>query len=317
MIQFDQIGKSYGTVQALEGVSMTVETGQILGLLGPNGAGKTTAMKIITCYMPPTSGRVTVDGIDVVEDPLAVRKKVGYLPEHNPLYHDMGVSDYLRFCGRLHGLEASALPAAIDRAIERCGLKEYRNRFIGQLSKGYRQRVGLAQAIIHDPEVMILDEPTTGLDPNQIIEIRKLIRDIGAEKTVILSTHIMQEVQATCSRMVIINRGRIVADDTPEQLRARMTGAGSHIIEFKGHPDGAARLIKERLPIREIVDHSAPGGSSTRLELHGEGGEDLRERLYRMCVEQDWTMLELARSQTSLEDVFRELTTDDPTGGAR
>ncbi len=311
MIQFDQIGKSYGTVRALDDVSMTVETGQILGLLGPNGAGKTTAMKIITCYMPPTSGRVTVDGIDVVEDPLAVRRKVGYLPEHNPLYLDMGVSDYLRFCGRLHGLEAAALPVAIDRAIERCGLKEYRNRFIGQLSKGYRQRVGLAQAIIHDPQVLILDEPTTGLDPNQIIEIRKLIRDIGAEKTVILSTHIMQEVQATCSRMVIINRGRIVADDTPEQLRARMTGAGSHILEVQGHPEGAARLLNERLPLREVIDHSAPGGDTSRFELHGDPGDDLRERLFRFCVEQDWTLLELARSQTSLEDVFRQLTAED------
>lgn len=317
MIHFDHIHKSYGSVRALDDVSMTVETGQILGLLGPNGAGKTTAMKIITCYMPPTSGRVTVDGLDVGEDPLAVRRKVGYLPENNPLYPEMGVTEYLAFCARLHGLQAAAVPAAIDRTIERCGLGEYRHRFIGQLSKGFRQRVGLAQAIIHDPEVLILDEPTTGLDPNQIVEIRQLIRELGRAKTVILSTHIMQEVEATCSRMVIINRGRIIADGTPGGLRQQLTGAGSHLLEIRNGGDGVARRLKERLPIRDIVDQSAPGGDSLRLEIHGENGEDLRERLFRMAVDEGWTLLELTRTQTSLEDVFRELTTaDERQGGA-
>jgi len=319
MIQLDRLSKSYGPVRALEDVSLTIQKGEIVGLLGPNGAGKTTAMKVVTCYMPPTSGTATVDGLDVSADALAVRRKIGYLPEHNPLYHDMSVDEYLRFSARLHGLPVAEHAGAIDRAVALCGLKEHRQRLIGQLSKGFRQRVGLAQAILHDPEVLILDEPTTGLDPNQIHEIRHLIKELGREKTVILSTHIMQEVMAVCNRVLIINRGRIVADDTADNLLQQRAGKARLLAGLRagtGSLEGAEARLRERLPLDGLERLSAAGAGELRVALTAADGADLREDLFRLAVEQGWTLVELTRQQNTLEDVFRELTADAPQGAA-
>jgi ABC-2 type transport system ATP-binding protein len=311
MIQLDQLSKNYGSVKALDDISLNVQTGEIIGLLGPNGAGKTTAMKIITCYMPPSSGRVSVDGLDVVEDALTVRRKIGYLPENNPLYLDMSVDEYLSFCARLHQIPISDQASAIDRTIKKCGIEDHRNRFIGELSKGYRQRVGLAQAILHDPEVLVLDEPTTGLDPNQIVEIRSLIRDLGREKTVILSTHIMQEVQAVCSRVLIIDDGRIVADDTTDNLVAAQTGNAIYSIEIQTGEkplDGAARIIRESLDIKDLQDVSQPGNANLKFEISAADERDLRADIFNLAVSNSWCLLQLHRNQSTMEDVFRDLT---------
>jgi ABC-2 type transport system ATP-binding protein len=318
MIQLDRLSKSYGPVRALDDVSLTIRKGEIVGLLGPNGAGKTTAMKVITCYMPPTAGSASLDGLDVGRDALAVRRRIGYLPEHNPLYHDMSVDEYLRFSARLHGLPAAEHAAAADRAVRLCGLREHRHRLIGQLSKGFRQRVGLAQAIIHDPEVLILDEPTTGLDPNQILEIRNLIKELGREKTVILSTHIMQEVQAVCNRVLIINRGRIVADDTAENLLRQRSGRTRLIAGLRagsGSLDGAEDLLRSRLGLEGLERLGSEAGEQ-RFALQLPDGADLREDLFRLVVEQGWVLVELQRQQNTLEDVFRELTADAPQEAA-
>ncbi len=310
MIHIDRLCKSYGPVQALSDVSLSVTTGEIVGLLGPNGAGKTTAMKIVTCYMPPSSGSVSVDGVDVLADPLAVRQRIGYLPEHNPLYLDMSVDEYLKFSARLHRIPAGEHAAAMGKAIHKCGLDEYRHRLIGHLSKGYRQRVGLAQAILHDPDVLVLDEPTTGLDPNQILEIRSLIKELGREKTVILSTHIMQEVQAVCSRVLIINRGRIVADDTADNLLAQRSGkARFHLVlGQEAEAAGVEQTLRSRFQLDSL--ESRQKGSEREFVMSALGGEDLRNPLFKLAGDSGWPLLELKRSQNTLEDVFRELTTD-------
>jgi ABC-2 type transport system ATP-binding protein len=225
--------RSYGETKAIDDISFDVKTGEVLGFLGPNGAGKTTTMKIITCFMPPNAGTVEVDGLDITQHSLEVRKKIGYLPETNPLYYDMNVLDYLEYSAKLQGMKEGAMQHRMKEMVRVCGLEEVRHKDIGELSKGYRQRVGLAQAMIHDPEVLILDEPTSGLDPNQIVEIRNLIKQLGRAKTVILSTHILSEVQATCSRVLIIHEGKIVADGSPEQLQAEFQGAESITLEFR------------------------------------------------------------------------------------
>ena len=224
MIQLSQVSKSYSGVKAVDNITLSIPSGQILGFLGPNGAGKTTTMRMITCYMPPTSGTITVDGLDVGEQSLEVRRKIGYLPEMAPVYQDMNVLDYLDYVSDLRRIPDDKRKARIREIVAHCGLEAVLHKDVGQLSKGYRQRVGLAQAMVHDPDILVLDEPTAGLDPNQIAEIRMLIKELGREKTVILSTHILSEVQATCSRIVIINQGRIVADDTPEGLQAGAEG---------------------------------------------------------------------------------------------
>jgi len=313
MIEVEALSKRYGPVEALREVSFRVEAGEIVGLLGPNGAGKTTAMKIITCYMPPSSGRVGVDGRDTATEALEVRRRIGYLPEHNPLYHDMSVAEYLDFAARLHGVPRAQAPAAIARAVAHCGLGDYRHRLIGQLSKGYRQRVGLAQAILHDPEVLILDEPTSGLDPNQILEIRHLIKELGRAKTVILSTHILQEVRAVCNRVLIINRGRIVADDTADNLLRQRAGLVRTTAELDtGGREALAveETLRARLPLAELEARATPDG--LQVVLTPAAGEDLREPLFRLAVAEGWVLLGMARTQNTLEDVFRELTTETP-----
>ncbi|MCB9283964.1 MAG: gliding motility-associated ABC transporter ATP-binding subunit GldA [Lewinellaceae bacterium] len=291
--------KVFGEQHAVENASFQVKKGEILGFLGPNGAGKSTTMKIITCFIPPTEGTVKVCGFDVEKDSMEVRRRIGYLPENNPLYRDMYVVEYLNFVARLHGV--SNRSQRVAEMIERTGLTLERKKLIGALSKGYRQRVGLAQAMLHDPEVLILDEPTSGLDPNQLAEIRNLIRQLGQEKTVIFSTHIMQEVQALCNRVVIINRGKIVADDPIEQLSDRVGGRIYLTLEL-GEAVTEAQLRK--LP--HLLNVESLGGNKWKLTTDAKN--DVRPDISRMVAEQKWTLLEMHREMASVESIFQELT---------
>ena len=303
--------KSYAGQKAIDDISFDVRTGEILGFLGPNGAGKTTTMKIITCYMPPNAGTVEVDGLDIAERSLEVRRKIGYLPEMNPLYMDMNVLDYLEYAGRLHAIALPDIPGRIKEMVEVCGLEQVRHKDIGELSKGYRQRVGLAQAMIHDPEVLILDEPTSGLDPNQIVEIRNLIRRLGQAKTVILSTHILSEVQATCDRVLIINDGTIVADGTPSELQREFTGGERISLELKAPKINPLEEILPKLRIIAYVKNAtlvAHEQDLCTVELEVEKGADVREAAFRLAVSENWVLLEMHRHATSLEEVFHKLT---------
>jgi ABC-2 type transport system ATP-binding protein len=306
--------KFYGTEKAVNDISFDVKTGEILGFLGPNGAGKTTTMKIITCYMPPNSGSVEVEGFDIAEHSLEVRKKIGYLPEMNPLYLDMNVIEYLEYSARLHELKNMMLKSRLKEMIDVCGIAEVRHKDIGELSKGYRQRVGLAQAMIHDPEVLILDEPTSGLDPNQIVEIRNLIRKLGRAKTVVLSTHILTEVQATCDRVIIINEGAIVADGTLEQLQQDFRGSEKISLEMKANIANAMTDIYPKfkdIPHVESVEYGGQEGDSHKFSIHTVKGTDIREELFRRIVSEGWVLLEMSRKATSLEEVFHKLTTTE------
>jgi ABC-2 type transport system ATP-binding protein len=264
--------------------------------------------------MPPTSGTVEVEGFDVVQHSFDVRKKIGYLPEMNPLYLDMNVVDYLEYCARLHGLKTAAVKSRLKEMIDLCGIADVRHKDIGELSKGYRQRVGLAQAMIHDPEVLILDEPTSGLDPNQIVEIRNLIRQLGRAKTVILSTHILSEVQATCDRVVIVNNGAIVADGTLEELQQNFRGSERIMLEVKAavaNPMTDVFPKLEKLSFVESVEYLNREGDHHRFSLRTARGSDIREDIFRTVVAEGWILLELTRTATSLEEVFHKLTTQD------
>ena len=294
------ITKLYGTQKALDKVSFEVKAGEIVGLLGPNGAGKSTMMKIITCFIPPTSGDVSVYGFDIMEQSVEVRKKVGYLPENNPLYLEMYVKEYLEFVAGLHQLGKNTHKRIVEM-IANTGLESEQNKKIGALSKGYRQRVGLAQALIHNPEVLILDEPTSGLDPNQLIEIRNLIKEIGKEKTVMLSTHIMQEVEAICNRVVIINKGKIVADDLTEKLSAVTSPKEIILVEFD--KEVKAELLK-----------GIPGVAKVKLakqnnwEIEAQKGVDIRSNIFQFAVKHNVTVLSLHKAEHSMEEVFQQLT---------
>lgn len=303
--------KYYGQEKAIDNISFDVKTGEIVGFLGPNGAGKTTTMKIITCYMPPSAGTVDVDGYNIADHSLEVRRKIGYLPELNPLYLDMNVVEYLEYAARLHGIDKATLKRQLASMIEVCGLKDVRHKDIGELSKGYKQRVGLAQAMIHDPEVLILDEPTSGLDPNQIVEIRNLIRQLGRAKTVVLSTHILSEVQATCDRVVIVNEGAIVADGTPGQLQQEFRGSELIVIELKTQVANPMVDIFPKLQSLSNVESVEYGGDENgahRFSLFAAKGSDIREEVFRQAVQERWVLLELTRKATSLEEVFHKLT---------
>src|SRR3990170_7858191 len=272
--------KLYGEEKAVNDISFDVNTGEILGFLGPNGAGKTTTMKIITCYMPQSSGSVEVDGLSTLDYSVEVRRKIGYLPELNPLYLDMNVLEYLEYSARLHGLRDKHLRQRQNEMVEVCGLEEVRHKDINELSKGYRQRVGLAQSMIHDPDVLILDEPTSGLDPNQIVEIRSLIRHLGRQKTVIFSTHILSEVQATCDRVIIINEGRIVADGTPEQLQSDFRGSETVTVELKAKTSDAMQDLFPKFRSIENVEkaeYTGAHGDTHGFTLHTVKGSDVRE----------------------------------------
>lgn len=303
--------KYYGHEKAVNDISFDVKTGEILGFLGPNGAGKTTTMKIITCYMPPTAGTVDVDGYSIAEHSFEVRRKIGYLPELNPLYMDMNVMEYLEYAAQLHALDRTKMRQQLAQMVEVCGLKEVRHKDIGELSKGYRQRVGLAQAMIHEPDVLILDEPTSGLDPNQIVEIRNLIKQLGRAKTVVLSTHILTEVQATCDRVIIVDEGSIVADGTPSELQRKFHGSESITLELKA---AVSNVMTEIFPkIKSIagvesVQYDGVAGDAHRFSVFAAKGSDIREEVFRQAVAERWVLLEMARKATSLEDVFHQLT---------
>ncbi len=308
MIEIKNLTKKFGNTVVLDNINFEVKKGEILGFLGPNGAGKTTTMKIITSFWTPISGKVIVDGIDVTENSLEARKKIGYLPETVPLYEDMRVYEYLKFVAEVRGIKKSELKDSIKRVVKDCGLSNVLKKPIDELSKGYRQRVGLAQAIIHNPEILILDEPTTGLDPNQIIEIRDLIKKIGKEKTIILSTHILSEVGATCDRVVVINNGKIVGEGTPAELAQKVKSRDIIYLKIKGEKDEIVKRLKEidgvvRVDIKDKESEDVYG-----YEIEPEAGVDLREKISSLVMKSGWSILEFSTKTASLEDVFRELT---------
>lgn len=298
-VKVNNLTKTYGTQQAVSNISFEAKKGEVLGFLGPNGAGKTTTMKIITCFIPQTEGSVEVCGYDIAEKSIEVRRNIGYLPEHNPLYKDMYVKEYLDFAASMHKI--SNKKRRIDEMIEMTGLGKEAHKQIGELSKGYRQRVGLAQAMIHDPQVLILDEPTSGLDPNQLIEIRKLIKTLGQEKTLIFSTHIMQEVQAICDRVVIINRGGIVADDKIEKLQDLVVGENTLNVEFS-----SSVTVAQLQKIKGVRNASTIG--TNRYQLKYNTNTDIREDIFRFAVANQLILLELHKETSSVESVFQQLT---------
>ncbi|MBI4811750.1 MAG: ATP-binding cassette domain-containing protein, partial [Ignavibacteriales bacterium] len=294
-------------------ITFEVHSGEILGFLGPNGAGKTTTMRIITCYLSPSAGSIKVEGHDVHSDSLAVRKLVGYLPEQNPLYLDMNVLEYLEYTAQLQGVPKPLVPRRMKDMVEGCGLAEMKHKDIGQLSKGYRQRVGLAAAMIHDPKVLILDEPTSGLDPNQIVEIRGLIQQLGKQKTVILSTHILPEVQATCNRVIIINRGKIVADGPIADLQRSLHGGEKIVLEVEIPGDQSFEMVSvqvKSIPAIETVSLINEQNGIKKFSVETSDATDIRKELFNLCIQKGWGLLELHRVQTSLEDIFRQLTSD-------
>lgn len=305
-IVVDKITKLYGVQKAVNEVSFKVKTGEILGFLGPNGAGKTTTMKAITCYFTPNQGDIKVGGVSIYDDAEAIKKNIGYLPESNPLYPAMPVIDYLTFVAELHGIEKHKIKPRILEMVNICGLHKEKHKKIGELSKGYRQRVGLAQALIHDPSVLVLDEPTSGLDPNQIVEIRELIRKIGKEKTVILSSHILAEVEATCDRILIINKGKIVADGTAGELRKKARGEEVLKIAIEGDEAGNIASALHEIASVSTVDTISKGDNT--FQVHSKPNMSSRKDIFNMCVNKKWYLLEMTPSETKLEDVFRELT---------
>jgi len=313
-VSVNNLTKYYGSAAAVKDVSFEVNTGEVVGFLGPNGAGKTTTMKIITCFMPPTSGTVTVEGYSIFDDPREVRSKIGYLPESNPLYPDMSVVEFLDYSGRMQGMKGNPLVARIDEMIDMTGLGNMRHKDIFELSKGYKQRVGLAQAMLHDPEVLILDEPTSGLDPNQIIEIRNLIRKMGENKTVILSTHILTEVQAVCNRVLIINKGEIAADGNIDQLRDDFAGAETVNLEIMADSSISTDEIARQLRVSDKVISSELTeklNGSYKFRVKSPKGIDVRTEIFQKIVEKNWILLGMDRKVSSLEDIFRSLTNDN------
>ncbi|MFM7016489.1 MAG: gliding motility-associated ABC transporter ATP-binding subunit GldA [Bacteroidota bacterium] len=299
-VEVKNITKLYGTQRALDDVSFTVDPGQVVGFLGPNGAGKSTMMKIITCFLPQNSGTVTVDGFDVTNDPIKVRERVGYLPEHNPLYHDMYVKEFLTFIAGIQ-VASKSVEAKVKEMIEVTGLGAEQHKKIGALSKGYRQRVGLAQAMIHNPSVLILDEPTTGLDPNQLVDIRQLIKNIGKEKTVILSTHIMQEVEAICDRVIIINQGKIVADDKTSLLQQKSESETIVLVEFD--KPISSQMLATISGIKKVISVN-----DKTYKVIGPKGQDLRPLIFNFAVQQNLAVITMQKEENSLESVFRQLT---------
>lgn len=306
-ITIENLTKRYGPQKAVNDLSFKVKTGEILGFLGPNGAGKSTTMKMITGYLGISEGDITIGGHSVKADPDITKKHIGYLPENNPLYLEMPVIDYLYFCAELQGLKKQMIPDRVREMILLCGLHAEKHKNIGELSKGYRQRVGLAQAMIHDPEILILDEPTTGLDPNQIIEIRKLIRNLGKEKTVILSTHILPEVEATCDRILIINKGKIVADGTADTLRQQAQGQEMLHITIEDEDDSNIIIpALQALPSVAMADYH--GRQHNTFEVQSKPSQSSRRAIFQLCVERQWTLTEMTPLETKLEDIFRNLT---------
>lgn len=304
-LQVHNLTKVYGQQKAVDSISFSVNEGEIVGFLGPNGAGKSTTMKIATGYLPPSAGTVSIGTYDVQEHPLHVKRIIGYLPEHNPLYLDMYVHEYLRFVGGLNGLRGGTLKRKVVDIIELCGLTREQNKKLESLSKGYRQRAGLAQALLHDPEVLILDEPTSGLDPNQIIEVRKVIKEVSRNKTVLFSSHIMQEVQALCDRVVVINKGKIVANDKLGNLLQKK-GGNTLVVEFKEEVN-----VDELKAIEGVAEVTAV--TAFRCKVHSKADVDVRAELFKYASAQNRSLIELKAEEHSMESIFKELTSEGDT----
>src|SRR5216117_2391125 len=314
MIRVQEITKKYARNLAVDHISFEVQKGEIIGFLGPNGAGKTTTMRMLTCFLPPSAGSATVAGFDVLEQPLEVKKRIGYLPETPPLYPEMRTVEYLTFVGKLKGLSGSELRQRIDSVCERCAITDVKNKLLGKLSKGYRQRVGLAQAIIHNPEVLILDEPTAGLDPKQINETRELIRSFAGDHTIILSTHILTEVEQTCQKVIIINKGKLVATDSVHNLQSRARGAESVLVEVAGR-NGDLDATKAQQKLEQVSGVSRVVFKERRenrsvFEVESRKDQFIRGDLARAVVQADWDLNELRPASVSLEEIFLKLTTD-------
>lgn len=318
MIKVEGLTKRYARTVAVNDVSFEVTRGQIVGFLGPNGAGKTTTMRVLTCFLPPTSGRAEVAGYDVTAQPMEVKKRIGYLPETPPLYPEMEVVEYLNFVGRLKGVAKSDLTRRVAEVSERCRVADVSTKLISKLSKGYRQRVGLAQAIIHNPDVLILDEPTAGLDPKQIIETRQLIKELAGEHTIILSTHILPEVEQTCEKVIIINRGAVVATDTVENLTHRLRGAEAVAVEISAGDGASAAQVQQKLEqvsgVSRVVPRDAKDGRM-RFEIESLQGRHVRPDIARAVVDARWNLHELHAVAFSLEEIFLQLTSADAAQG--
>lgn len=308
MIEVRHVTKRYGPVAAVNDVSFRVEAGQILGFLGPNGAGKTTTMRVLTGYLPPTEGTATVAGFDVLEEPIEAKRRTGYLPETPPLYPDMTVREYLTFVARINGLAAAERGSRMDQVMERTSIGDVADRHCAKLSKGYRQRVGLAQAILHNPDVLILDEPTAGLDPKQIIETRELIKELAGDHTIILSTHILPEVAQTCERVVIINQGRVVAEDSPDNLTGRLHGAVTVQLQIDTAGVDPSTAL-QAVPGVASVRVGEPGDDGRSIEVECAEDADIRRDLANAVVTNGWGLLEMRRARLSLEEIFLQLTT--------
>jgi ABC-2 type transport system ATP-binding protein len=310
VIEVQHLTKRYGPFTAVEDVSFRVERGEILGFLGPNGAGKTTTMRVLTGYMPATEGRAIVAGFDVFDQPVEAKRRTGYLPETPPLYPDLTVLDYLTFVSKIKGVPSSERKQRLATVMERTRIADMADRLCARLSKGYRQRVGLAQALIHNPDVLILDEPTAGLDPKQIIETRELIKELAGDHTIILSTHILPEVAQTCQRVVIINKGHVVAVDTPDNLTARLRGSETMYVQVDGATADAATLLGRVPGVTRVVEGDRRDGASG-FEVESERGRDVRRELARAIVSNGWGLLELRPMRMSLEEIFLSLTTEE------
>jgi len=310
MIQSEALSRFFGDQPAIRDLSFHVKRGEVMGLLGPNGAGKSTTMKILTCYLPPSSGTATIDGTSLDEDSIAIRRKIGYLPENAPSYGDMHVTSYLRFTGRMHQIPVATLSDRIAEMGRACGLTAVMHRRISQLSKGFKQRVGLAAAMLHDPACLILDEPTTGLDPNQILEIRQLIRTLGRKKTVLLSSHILSEVEAVCDRVMIIDKGRLIEMGTASELANRIQGGSRVEAVIRGDAQALLKMLEKTLPDVEGEVLDADEGGRLKLR-HGSRGTALPEAVFHAAVACDCVIVEMRREQVSLEDVFHRLTQEN------
>lgn len=309
MIKVENLTKRYPGQTAIQDLNFEVETGEIMGFLGPNGAGKTTTMRILASFLPPTSGRATVAGYDIFTQSLQARAHLGYMPENVPLYNDMRVNEYLDYRAAIKAVPHRRVAERVGDVKELCGLKEVQRKLIGALSKGYRQRVGLADALLAEPDLLILDEPTIGLDPNQIRQVRELIKNLGKQHTILLSTHILPEVEMTCSRVIIIHQGRIQACDTPDNLLGQIRQAGVVVVEAKVGADGGAEELKKIAGVRDVM--MDVDGDWKKFSLRVESGADVREEIFRLATDRHWTVRELSRRRATLEDVFVEITHSD------
>jgi len=310
MISVDDVKKHFGPIVAVDGLTFEVNRGEVVGFLGPNGAGKTTTMRMLTGTLQPDEGVVRFDGVPISDDLTGAKRRVGYLPEANPLYDDMIVSEYLTYVAELHGLSGPKMRSGTSDAVQETSIEAVFYRPIGELSKGYRQRVGMAAAILHRPEVLVLDEPTEGLDPNQRVDIRRLVVELGRERTILLSTHVMQEVEATCGRLLILNRGRMAAEGSVQDLLARGTGAVQYVVEVEG--EGAAAALAVLPGVSEHRSEETEG--RVRVHLEGSGEEELRPAIFSLAKERGWTLWELHRERVSLEQIFQDLTREGENG---